>query len=148
MLLQKRNWVYHRRFLVSMIERIRVKQKLYPDLYDASRLSEVRTIRDFDEIYTALANGFANANDYYKRASSVKLAGKIRIPTLIIHAQDDPFILFEPIRNGGFDVNPYILVIAPKSGGHVAFVSAKEKDEDRFWAENRAVEFCGLAEKL
>ena len=111
----------------------------------ASRLGEVRTIRDFDELYTARVNGFMNANDYYQRASSVNLAPSIRIPTLIIHAQDDPFTLFEPLRNGGFAANPSILVEAPESGGHVGFVSARANDEDRFWAENRAIEFCQLA---
>jgi predicted alpha/beta-fold hydrolase len=147
MLSRKRNWLYQQRFLATMKKRIRIKQQLFPDLYDVAPLSKVDSIRDFDETFTALAHGFANATDYYERASAMKLAAKIRLPTLIIHAQDDPFILFEPIRNRDFKDNPYILVLAPESGGHVGFVSAKATDEDRFWAENRAIEFCQMAEK-
>jgi predicted alpha/beta-fold hydrolase len=92
---------------------------------------------------------------------------KIRIPTLIIHAQDDPFIPFAPLRDPVVGNNPYILLIAPERGGHVAFVSSKPETrkstdhqasdssptthntplaEDRFWSENRVVEFCELAQ--
>jgi predicted alpha/beta-fold hydrolase len=70
--------------------------------------------------------------------------GNVRIPTLIIHAEDDPFIPFEPLRDSVFSENPYIMMVATKRGGHVAFVSSRT-DEDRFWAENRAVEFFRLA---
>ena len=71
---------------------------------------------------------------------------QIRIPTLIIHAEDDPFIPFAPLRDPAVANNPYILLVDPKQGGHVAFVQAETNgDPDRFWAENRVVEFCELA---
>jgi predicted alpha/beta-fold hydrolase len=127
-------------------KRIRIKQKLFPRLYDLSKLSLVHTIRDFDEHFTAKAHGFSNAEDYYYRSSSVRVVGKIRIPTLIVHAQDDPFIPFTPLRDPGLAANPYILLMETKRGGHVAFISATKAGEDRFWAENRAIEFCLLAE--
>jgi uncharacterized protein len=145
LILKKQNWVYQRRFVRSLKKRIRLKQKLYPDLYDLSRLPGVRTIRDFDEEFTSLASGFADAADYYYRSSSVRVVENIHIPTLIIHAHDDPFIPFESLRHSAFSENPYILLIDTERGGHVAFVSSG-RGEDRFWAENRAVEFFALAE--
>jgi len=61
---------------------------------------------------------------------------------LIIHAQDDPFVPFAPLRDPSIAANPYVLLLNPKRGGHVAFISRNSHDEDRFWAENRVVEFC------
>ncbi len=146
LILNRRNWLYHRTFLRSLKTRIRLKHQLYPHLYPLDRLSRIRTIKDFDEEFTSLASGFANADDYYHRASSVLIAGQIRIATLIIHAHDDPFIPFEPLRDKAFSENPYILLIGTEHGGHVAFISSEKSTEDRFWAENRAIEFCQLAE--
>ena len=145
LILRKENWVYHRRFCRSLKKRMRLKKKLYPELYDLTRLPQIRTIREFDEEFVSRSNGFANAEDYYQRASSIRVAAGIRVPTLIIHAQDDPFIPFEPLRHAVFSENPYILLIGTVNGGHVAFVSSKSSGEDRFWAENRAVEFFRLA---
>ena len=63
------------------------------------------------------------------------------IPTLIIHAEDDPFIPFAPLRDPSLATNPYVLLMATEHGGHVAFLSANA-GEDRFWAENRLIDFC------
>ena len=141
---QPRNWIYRYDFLLSLKRRIRTKQRLFPHLYDATRLYRVRTIEQFDDRFVAPAFGFANASDYYAKASSLPFIGRIRIPTLIIHAEDDPFIAFPPLRDPSIAANPYVLLVAPERGGHVAFVSAKRPDEDRFWAENRVVEFCRM----
>lgn len=139
------NWVYKQSFLRSLRRRIRNKKKLYPDLYDTSALHLVRTIRDFDERYTAVDGGYEDADDYYRRASALRLIPSIRVPSLIIHAQDDPFIPFQPLRDASVTSNPYVLLLAPSRGGHVGFVAADTfGGEDRFWAENRAVEFCRL----
>lgn len=147
-MLRKENWIYQWNFMKSLRKRMRLKHKLYPELYDLSRLNAVRTVREFDEEFVARACGFKDAADYYHRASSIRVAGGIRVPTLIIHAEDDPFIPFAPLRDPVFSGNPYILMIATKQGGHVAFVSAKPDGEDRFWAENRALEFFQLGEHL
>ena len=146
LILLRKNWIYHQDFMRRLKKRIRTKQRLYPQLYDLSKLTLVHTIRDFDEHYTATAHGFSNAEDYYYRSSSVRVVGKIRIPTLILHAHDDPFIPFTPLREPDLAANPYIFLLETTQGGHVAFISAKKAGEDRFWAENRAIEFCVLAE--
>ncbi len=142
LLMQRRNWIYQRDFLRRLRNRIRAKQKLFPDLYDATGLGRIRSIQEFDNRFIAPMFGFENADDYYAKASSLPVIGRIRIPTLMIHSQDDPFIPFRPLRDPSIAANPYVLMIATEHGGHVAFMSANPRDEDRFWAENRVVEFC------
>ena len=145
MILKRSNWIYHRDFVRRLKQRIRTNHELYPERYDISALDEVHTLREFDDHYTSVAHGFADAADYYYRSSSLRVVDRIRIPTLIIHAEDDPFIPITPLRDPAVADNPYILLLAPQQGGHVAFISAdRNSDEDRFWAENRVVEFCKL----
>ena len=146
MIVKRSNWIYHRDFVRRLKLRIRTNHKLYPERYDISGLDEVRTLREFDDRYTSRAHGFADVADYYYRASSLRVIDRIRIPSLIIHAGDDPFIPVAPLHDPAVTNNPYILLLAPAQGGHVAFISAdREADGDRFWAENRVVEFCKLA---
>ncbi|MGI8837158.1 MAG: YheT family hydrolase [Pyrinomonadaceae bacterium] len=168
LILKRSNWLYQEDFVRRLKRRLRVKHKLFPDQYDITGLSSVRTLREFDDRFTSRAHGFDGADDYYYRASSIRVVARIRIPTLIIHAEDDPFIPFAPMLDPAVANNPYILLVAPKQGGHVAFLSAKQHSsnhsppgipdsslithhsslpEDRFWAENRVVEFCQLANK-
>jgi len=142
LLMQRRNWIYQQDFLRRLRRRIRIKEKLFPDAYDSTGLRRVRSIEQFDDRYIAPMFGFENADDYYAQASSLPFIKRIRIPTLMIHAVDDPFIPFAPLRDPSIAANPYVLLVAPEHGGHVAFMSANSRDEDRFWAENRVVEFC------
>jgi predicted alpha/beta-fold hydrolase len=142
---QSSNWIYHRDFVRRLKNRIRLKGKLYPEVYDTRDLHLIRTLREFDERFTSVAHGFANAADYYNKASALRVMDKICVPSLIIHAQDDPFIPFAPLRDLSVGANPYILLLGPERGGHVAFVATAAHGEDRFWAENRVVEFCLMA---
>ena len=145
LILQRSNWLYHQDFLRRLKGRLRRKQKLFPKRYDTSAIRSVRTLREFDDRYTSRAHGFDGAADYYNRASSIRVVDRIKIPTLIIHGKDDPFIPFAPLNDSKFAANPYILLIAPEQGGHVAFLGTPTMNEDRFWAENRVVEFCRMA---
>jgi uncharacterized protein len=138
------NWIYQQSFVRSLRSRMRRKKKLFPELYDIRGLRRVRTVRDFDERFTSRQGGYRDADDYYARTSSIHVIHSIERPALIIHAQDDPFIPFHPLRHPAFTENPYIVLLAPVSGGHVGFVADVQKGEDRFWAENRIVEFCRL----
>jgi predicted alpha/beta-fold hydrolase len=147
LLMRGRNWIYQQDFMRRLRWRIRVKEKLFPDLYDATGLHGLRSIEQFDNRFIAPMFGFESADDYYAKASSLPLIGRIRLPTLMIHSQDDPFIPFRPLRDPSIAANPYVLLIAPEHGGHVAFMSANSRDEDRFWAENRLVEFCQVLDK-
>ncbi|HEV7796697.1 MAG TPA: alpha/beta fold hydrolase [Pyrinomonadaceae bacterium] len=146
LIMKRSNWIYQQDFVRRLKKRIRINHKLYPELYDISGLRSVNTLRGFDDRFTSVAHGFIDAADYYYRSSSTRVIDHIRIPTLIIHAQDDPFIPFAPLREPAIADNPYLLLIGPKEGGHVAFISSNHNgDTDRFWAENRVMEFCKLA---
>ena len=140
----RRNLVYQRNFLFYLKRRLRRKEKLYPGSYDVAGLNRVRSIEQFDDRFVAPAFGFDGVDDYYRKASSRPYIGRIRIPTLIIHAKDDPFVPFEPLTDPSIAANPFVLVMASEKGGHVAFVSSTPDDEDRFWAENRLVDFCEI----
>lgn len=135
------NMIYNMRFVWSLRTRMRRKARLFPERYDESRLRGVWSIRKFDDVYTAPHSGFGNVANYYERASSLQFISRITVPTLIVHAQDDPFIPFESFRHPDIEANPNVVLLAPEQGGHVGFISADREGEDRFWAETMAVEF-------
>jgi predicted alpha/beta-fold hydrolase len=142
-LAQPRNFLYNRHFVKSLKKHMRYKSSLYPDLFPLqfSTFRRIRTVRDFDDLVTARFCGFRDAADYYKRSSASPLLSAIRRPTLILTAQDDPFVPFGPFQDSAIQENPHITLIAPPHGGHCAFIS-EEAGADRFWAEARIVEFC------
>ncbi|MGD0545112.1 MAG: alpha/beta fold hydrolase [Candidatus Acidiferrales bacterium] len=142
-LAQPRNFLYNRHFVKSLKKHMRYKSSLYPDLFPLqfSSFRRIRTVRDFDDLVTARFCGFRDAADYYKRSSASNLLSAIRRPTLILTAQDDPFVPFRPFQDSAIQENPHITLIAPPHGGHCAFIS-EEAGADRFWAEARIVEFC------
>jgi predicted alpha/beta-fold hydrolase len=139
---RRENSVYRWSFLRSLRRRVRRKSRLHPALYDTRGLRRVRTQRQFDERYTAPHGGFRDAADYYARASSLPVIARIRLPTLIIHAADDPIIPSEPFRDPSIAANPEVLLILTERGGHVGFIAGEGRGEGRRWAENRVVEFC------
>lgn len=142
---RRSNFVYNQRFVASLKKRMRRAAALYPERYDTRRLSLVRTIRDFDSHYTAPHAGFRDADDYYARSSALQFVPSIRVPTLVIHAEDDPLVPFESFRDPALGANPCVVFLAPRHGGHVGFLAdGAGAGEDRFWAENRVVEFCRL----
>jgi predicted alpha/beta-fold hydrolase len=142
---RRSNLVYNRGFVQSLKRRMRRAAELYPERYDPSRLALVRTIRDFDSHYTAPHAGFRDADDYYARSSALQFVPSIRVPTLIIHAEDDPLVPFDSFRDPALAANPCVVFLAPRHGGHVGFLAdGAARGEDRFWAESRVVEFCRL----
>jgi predicted alpha/beta-fold hydrolase len=141
---RRENALYLWRFMSSLRRRVRRKKRLYPALYDVRDLRRARTLRQFDDRYTAPHGGFRDAADYYERASSLTCIPRIKVPTLVIHAEDDPFVPAAPLLDSSFADNPNVLLVVTRHGGHVAFVSDTREDEDRHWAENRVVEFCRM----
>jgi predicted alpha/beta-fold hydrolase len=141
------NWIYESRFLTSLKKTMREKDRLFPGNYDISCLKNLRHLWDWDDVFQRY-NGFHDARDYYAQASSLRFIPRIRIPTLIIHAHDDPFIPFEPFTDRRIRGNPSVFLLDSRHGGHVAFFGIKQPDEDRSWAENRVVEFCRSLTKL
>ena len=145
------NRVYEMRFLHSLLRRMRRKARVYPERYDLSGLWSVRSLRDFDEVFTGPCQGYGNADEYYAKASAIRVADRISVPTMIIQARDDPFVPFACLNHPFIRNNPHIRLIMSQHGGHVGFIGcdgSRRNGEDRFWAENRAVEFCREQWKL
>jgi predicted alpha/beta-fold hydrolase len=138
---QPRNWVYHRHFLVSLKARLRRKAALFPDKWDLSGLDRIARISEFDDRYTARDGGYLNGPDYYDRAGSRHVLDSIAVPTLIITAQDDPFIPYPMFAIRPIQQHPRISLVAPRHGGHCGFFQWGRNGEDSYWAENRVVDF-------
>lgn len=142
-LAQRQNFLYNRHFVKSLKKHMRYKASLFPEIFplDLAAFRRIKTVRDFDDAVTARFCGFQDADEYYERSSAAKLIAAIRLPTLILTAQDDPFVPFRPFQNSAIQANPNITLLAPPHGGHCAFIS-EEAGTGRFWAEARIVEFC------
>ena len=140
----RKNIIYNSRFVKSLRDRMRLKAKLFPERYDPSMLREIRTIRQFDDAYVAPHCGFRDSADYYERASALRVIDQITVPTLIVHAKDDPLIPFAQFNRDEVTTNAKVSLLAPDQGGHVGFISALGDGEERFWAEATAVRFIEM----
>jgi predicted alpha/beta-fold hydrolase len=140
--------IYERWFLISLRKSFRRKSELWPGRYDLALLKNVHSMRDFDEHITARYMGFAGAADYYDKASSSRVLDHIAIPTLVIHADDDPFIVISEESQRKLAENPKITFLNTRHGGHCAFIgkpSADGRDDGR-WAERKIIDFLAQAE--
>jgi hypothetical protein len=135
------NFLYERHFVEGLMVRYRRKAELYPELYARDGFGKVRTIQEFDDAITAPAFGYKDAEEYYEAAGAKKVIGQVRVPLLLIAAQDDPLVPYESFLRARAGENPCVRFVAPEHGGHCGFISRFEGAE-RFWAEERVVEFC------
>jgi hypothetical protein len=140
-LCQPRNFVYNAHFVRRLKTRMRRKAQMFAGLYSVDGLDLIGSVRDFDEMITARFCGFTSADDYYARSSAMHVLAAIAIPTLILTAQDDPFVPFSTFEREAIRKNSNIHMAAPLYGGHCGFIS-QESGEERFWSEARVVEFC------
>jgi uncharacterized protein len=137
------NWFYQQNFLWSLKERIRRKARLYPERYSTAPLREVRSVRQFDDAYTAPMSGYRDAADYYDRASARRVVHQVRRPTLIITAADDPFVPVDPFRDPALTGNPAVRLVVTPHGGHCGFVARRANGaDDGYWAERAVVDFA------
>lgn len=160
------NRIYELNFLFSLKAKIVEKNRLQPGKYDLSSLPKIKTVRSFDDTYTAPDGGYMSASDYYSRASALPMVPTIKPPVLIITAQDDPFVPFSSFLSRDLS-GDNVTLLAPLHGGHAGFVGrvgaksvqktqkrhvvSTHTDEisipyvvsksDRFWAESACVEF-------
>lgn len=139
---QPRNWIYHQHFLSRLKARMKRKAALTPGKWNLNALRSMKTISQFDDYYTARDGGYRNGADYYDRAGARHVLHRIAVPTLIITAQDDPFIPYSLFASPALTDNRNIALLAPRHGGHCGFFSASPDSEDCYWAENRIVEFA------
>jgi predicted alpha/beta-fold hydrolase len=135
------NRFYERRFLRCLLKRFRRKVMLFPQAFDPERAAGVASIRLFDDRITALYAGFSSADDYYHRASSARVLDRIAVPTLLLHACDDPFIRFTAETRAKITANLNITLLETAHGGHCAFLATPTRDSDGYWAEHTALQF-------
>ena len=153
------NRIYQVTFMRSLREKLKKKAALFPRRYPLAPLEKIRTVKQFDETYTAPDGGFDSAGHYYEQCSSLSRLGDIRTPGLIIAALDDPLVPSASFEEADLLSGP-VRLLSPLHGGHGGFLSVLSGDsgkasticnnrpsadgglKDRFWAEDRVIEFC------
>jgi uncharacterized protein len=134
------NRLYEYYFMWQLRRRLRVKAGLFPQVFDRSRARGVTSLRDFDDKVTAYYCGFDGASDYYQRSAAANVVDRIAVPTLILHAANDPFIRILPETRQKIVSNPNITFVETDDGGHCSFLAQPDGDDGR-WAERQVVEF-------
>ncbi len=132
--------IYQWFLMRKLRHKLRAKSHLVREVIDHKRACKARTFWDFDERATAPLHGFASAADYYQRSSSNQFLTSIRVPTLLIHALDDPFLPREAVPLAVAAENPVLETAFTEGGGHVGFV-AGTLWSPVFWAERTAAQF-------
>jgi predicted alpha/beta-fold hydrolase len=137
--------VYRYYLVRRLVRKVRAKVHLLDGILNLERASTARTFREFDGAVTAVLHGFEDADDYYRRSSSRQFVPRVSIPTLIVHAEDDPFLPPGTIQQDSVYANPHLTLRITPRGGHVGFVSGSPRSPV-FWAESEAGKF--LAARL
>ena len=133
------NYLYSKRFLDSLHRKVQSKSALMPGHTVLGAPRTVRSIKAFDDLYTAPLHGFENADAYYAACSAKSFLKDISIPTLIVNAQNDPFLspeCYDPKLVEGLE-NVYLEV--PAEGGHCGFAGPDLNGPA--WSEQRALAF-------
>ena len=136
-LLQPKNYLYAKRFKDHLKAKMREKQQFFPSQISDADINNVKTLKDFDDIYTSRAHGFKDAMDYYKQCSSLQFLPNITIPTLIINAANDSFLGPECYPYKEADANKSLYLEVPYSGGHVGFYGK----QNITYTEKRVIKF-------
>jgi len=136
-LMAPNNWLYSKIFLYNLRKKYELKMKSHPDKMTVSELNKIKTLKDFDDVYTSKAHGFKDAYDYYEKNSSNQFIPAIKIPVLIINAKNDSFLSedcypFEVAEN-----SKNLFLETPLYGGHVGF----HQTNDEYYNEMRTLEF-------
>jgi len=134
---------YQRFFLDSLRLKAREKARLFPDLAPLEKIAGLRTLEDFDNLITGPLHGFRNAQDYYRRSSSLPWLRNIRIKTLLLNAVDDPMLprkVLDDVREVA-GKNPALHVEFVARGGHAGFIAGSRPWRPFYYAEYRVGEF-------
>ena len=130
---------YMRRFMNSLDAKVREKLTRYPGRLPETDVTKMRSFREFDDYFTAPANGFADAQDYWQQASSRFYLDGIRVPTLLVNAKDDPFLSADCFPHDVAEANPHFHLLATEWGGHVGFMV--DRIDGVYWSESVAAAF-------
>jgi uncharacterized protein len=134
------NRIYELYFIWKLRRRFLAKARLFPEKFDRSRLRGVTSLRDFDDKITAYYSGFKGAADYYARAAAANVVDCIKVPALILHATNDPFIRITEESRQKILSNPHIQFLETADGGHCSFLAHPDGDDGR-WAERKIIRF-------
>ena len=132
--------IYQRHLLHSLRNAVHEKSKRMRMPLDFGDLERLRTLRAYDDAITAPLHGFAGVDDYYAQSSCRQYLGRIGIPTLVLHAADDPFLPRTAIPSES-ELPPHVTLELSEHGGHVGFVNAGSIGQPRYWLEERIPEF-------
>lgn len=132
--------IYQWHLLSCLRKRLNDKFREQDLEYGLKTLSNVKTMWDFDEKVTAPLHGFACAEEYYSRSSSRRYLAKIRVPTLLVQSQDDPFMTDDLIPEPE-ELPSQVELEVTEAGGHVGFVGGRFPWKSRYWLEERVPEF-------
>jgi len=137
------NRLYELKFLHALLRRYRRKVLLFPHIYDPKVAIGIRSLRELDDRITALYSGFTGAEDYYYRAAAARVIDQIAVPTLILHALDDPFVRITNESCTKLEANPSVRLLTTHHGGHCAFLAQPDADSgyDGYWAEHTLLRF-------
>jgi predicted alpha/beta-fold hydrolase len=138
---RRANIPYQWNFVRRLKARMRRKAAIVPGLFPLEPLRRIWTVRQFDEAYTAPHHGFKDADDYYFRASAMRVIDRISVPALIVTAEDDPFVPVEPFTHPSVTGNPRVTTVVTRHGGHCAFLERASTGYDGYWAEREVVRF-------
>jgi len=136
-LLSFKNIAYAARFKKNLIQKLKAKQELFPSKITDTDIQSIKTLKDFDNVYTSKAHGFKDAMDYYTQCSARQFLKGIKVPSLIINAQNDSFLGNACYPVSEAENNQQLYLEAPKYGGHVGFYGANNLT----YTESRAVSF-------
>ncbi len=133
--------LYTHFFLRTLKAKALQKAQEYPHLLDAGAIRKARGWREYDDVATAPLHGFRDAADYWERSSSIHFLDRIRRPTLLINARDDPFVPKSSLPLAAVERSRWLHAEFSDHGGHAGFVAGALPWRPRYWAELRAVEF-------
>jgi len=132
---------YAAHLLRKMRHKLMAKREILPPEIDLERALAARSFWEFDDAVTAPLHGFTGADDYYRRSSSKRFLERLRIPTLLVQAVDDPFVPAEILPLQQAEANPHVVPAFTDRGGHVGFVVGQVPLRPTFWAEEQATRF-------
>ncbi|UFH56895.1 YheT family hydrolase [Spirosoma sp. KNUC1025] len=133
--------VYNYRFNRTLKRKVMQKAAVMPGIFPTAAVSKARSIREFDNLFTAPMNGFRDVTDYYTRSSSLQFIPTIAIPTLIVNAKNDPFLSPECFPDTLARELPNVWMEFPEQGGHCGFPSKSGGIQGTYWSEERALRF-------
>lgn len=128
----RENWIYEQRFIRSLRARYFRRHQSNPHRFPLDGLHRTRTVFDFDDRFTAKAFGFGDAPTYYRTQSAIGFLPRIRVPSLLIQAVDDPLIPFSIYRHASISGNPALTLLTVPHGGHLGFIA---RGKPRFWLD-------------